>query len=51
MAYASLAGGGLACGAALTDAHDRIIAVGRNRAYDPPGGVEILQASRWRAPS
>jgi tRNA(Arg) A34 adenosine deaminase TadA len=45
MAYASLASGGLACGAVLTDARDRIVAEGRNRAYDPPGGVEILQGT------
>jgi tRNA(Arg) A34 adenosine deaminase TadA len=45
LAYASLASDGLACGAVLTDAQDRIVAEGRNRAYDPPGGVEILQGT------
>lgn len=43
--YEGLARGGLACGAALTQADERILAVGRNRAYDPPGGSDILQGS------
>jgi tRNA(Arg) A34 adenosine deaminase TadA len=45
LAYQSLAGGGLACGAALTDAGDRIVAEGRNRAYDDPGGPDPLQGT------
>jgi hypothetical protein len=38
LAYASLAAGGLACGAALIDASGVVVADGRNRAYDSPGG-------------
>jgi tRNA(Arg) A34 adenosine deaminase TadA len=45
LAYASLAGGGLACGAVVTDAGGRVIAEGRNRAYDPPGGPDALQGT------
>ena len=45
LAYASLVNGGLACGAVLTDADGRIVAEGRNRAYDPPGGPDRLQGS------
>jgi tRNA(Arg) A34 adenosine deaminase TadA len=45
LAYASLAGGGLAVGAVITDAGGKVVAEGRNRAYDPPGGVEALQAT------
>jgi tRNA(Arg) A34 adenosine deaminase TadA len=45
LAYASLAGGGLACGAVITDADGRVIAEGRNRAYDPPGGPDALQGT------
>jgi tRNA(Arg) A34 adenosine deaminase TadA len=45
LAYASLAGGGLACGAVVTDADGRVIAEGRNRAYDRPGGPDALQGT------
>jgi tRNA(Arg) A34 adenosine deaminase TadA len=45
LAYASLAGGGLACGAVITDADGRVIAEGRNRAYDRPGGPDALQGT------
>jgi tRNA(Arg) A34 adenosine deaminase TadA len=38
--WAGLAAGGLPCGAAITDAADRLIAVGRNHAYDPAGALE-----------
>jgi tRNA(Arg) A34 adenosine deaminase TadA len=38
--WAGLAAGGLPCGSAILDADDRILAAGRNRAYDPPGGIE-----------
>jgi tRNA(Arg) A34 adenosine deaminase TadA len=45
LAYESLAAGGLAVGSVLTDADDRILAEGRNRAYDPPGGPDALQGT------
>lgn len=45
LAYESLAGGGLACGAVITDADGNLIAEGRNRAYDPPGGPDALQGT------
>jgi tRNA(Arg) A34 adenosine deaminase TadA len=45
LAYESLAAGGLAVGAVLTDAGGRIVAEGRNRAYDPPGGPDVLQGT------
>lgn len=45
LAYQSLAGGGLACGAVIIDADGQRIAEGRNRAYDPPGGPDALQGT------
>ena len=45
LAYASLTAGGLACGAVLTDQSGTIVAEGRNRAYDPPGGDDVLQGT------
>ena len=45
LAYRTLRSGGLACGSVITDASGMIIAEGRNRAYDPPGGDGILQGS------
>lgn len=45
LAYDSLAGGGLACGAVIADAAGQVIAEGRNRAYDPPGGSDALQGT------
>ena len=45
LAYQSLAGGGLAVGSVLTDVDGRILAEGRNRAYDPPGGPDALQGT------
>jgi tRNA(Arg) A34 adenosine deaminase TadA len=45
LAYDSLAAGGLAVGAVLTEERGAILAEGRNRAYDPPGGRDILQGS------
>jgi len=45
LAYRSLAGGGLACGAVIIDAGGHPIAEGRNRAYDPPGGLDALQGT------
>lgn len=43
LAYESLAEGGLAVGGVLTDADHQVIAEGRNRAYDAPGGRDALQ--------
>ncbi len=45
LAYDSLVAGGLAVGAVLTDARGAIVAEGRNRAYDPPGGSDALQGT------
>ena len=45
LAYESLAGGGLAVGAVLTDAGHQVIAEGHNRAYDAPGGRDALQGT------
>lgn len=45
LAYASLAAGGLACGAVIADGGGRLVAEGRNRAYDPPGGPDALQGT------
>jgi tRNA(Arg) A34 adenosine deaminase TadA len=45
LAFVSLAHKGLAVGSVLTDAGAEIIAEGRNRAYDPAGGPEILQGT------
>jgi tRNA(Arg) A34 adenosine deaminase TadA len=45
LAYRSLVTGGLAVGSVLTDAGGRIVAEGRNRAYDPPGGSEVLRGT------
>jgi tRNA(Arg) A34 adenosine deaminase TadA len=38
--WAGLAAGGLPCGASVIDADGQLIAVGRNYAYDPAGGIE-----------
>jgi tRNA(Arg) A34 adenosine deaminase TadA len=45
LAHLTLVGGGLACGSVVTDPDGTIVAEGRNRAYDPPGGTEKLQGS------
>ena len=45
LAYESLAAGGLACGAAIADVSGAVLAAGRNRAYDPPGGTDALQGT------
>ncbi|HZD68961.1 MAG TPA: nucleoside deaminase [Actinomycetes bacterium] len=45
LAYQSLAAGGLACGAVITDAYGHLVAEGHNRAYDPPGGTDALQGT------
>ena len=38
--WAGLAARGLPCGAAITDADDRLIASGRNHAFDPAGALD-----------
>lgn len=45
LAHFSLTTAGLAVGSALADADGRVVAAGRNRAYDPPGGEDPLQGS------
>jgi tRNA(Arg) A34 adenosine deaminase TadA len=45
LAHLSAASGGLAVGAVLSDADAVIVAEGRNRAYDPPGGPDVLQGT------
>ncbi|MGW7072445.1 nucleoside deaminase [Streptomyces sp. NPDC054855] len=45
LAHRSLRDGGLAVGAVLTDAAGTAVAEGRNRAYDPPGGDDVLQGT------
>jgi tRNA(Arg) A34 adenosine deaminase TadA len=45
LAYASLVAGGLPVGSVLVDAGGAIVAEGRNRAYDPPGGPDVLQGT------
>jgi tRNA(Arg) A34 adenosine deaminase TadA len=45
LAYDSLAAGGLPVGSVLADARGDIVAEGRNRAYDPPGGADVLQGT------
>lgn len=45
LAFDSLRNGGLACGSVITDPDGTVIAEGRNRAYDPPGGQGALQAT------
>lgn len=44
-AYESLVAGGLPVGSALTDPAGTVVADGRNRAYDPPGGEDPLQGT------
>ncbi len=43
LAHEALASGGLAVGSVLIDSEASIVAEGRNHAYDPPGGRQILQ--------
>ena len=45
LAHTSLVAGGLPVGGVLADADGRIVAEGRNRAYDPPGGSDVLQGT------
>jgi tRNA(Arg) A34 adenosine deaminase TadA len=45
LAHRSLVAGGLPVGAVVLDHGGDVVAEGRNRAYDPPGGDERLQGS------
>ncbi|MEU3645184.1 nucleoside deaminase [Lentzea sp. NPDC034063] len=45
LAHQSLLGGGLPVGAVVLDSDGDVVAEGRNRAYDPPGGDDRLQGS------
>ncbi|MFB7615150.1 nucleoside deaminase [Kitasatospora sp. NPDC056181] len=45
LAHRSWLDGGLPVGAVLTGADGTVVAEGRNRAYDPPGGAEPLQGT------
>ena len=44
-AYEALVAGGLPCGAAISDATGQVVARGRNHAYDPFTGSDILQGT------
>jgi tRNA(Arg) A34 adenosine deaminase TadA len=46
LAWRSLVGGTIGVGSAITDPDGKIIARGRNRVYDQPGGDGILQGNR-----
>jgi tRNA(Arg) A34 adenosine deaminase TadA len=45
LAYEALRAGGLACGSVLVDARGEVIAEGRNHAYDPPTGSQVVEGS------
>lgn len=45
LAHTALSTGGLAVGSALAEAGGHVVAAGRNRAYDPGGGMESLQGT------
>ncbi|MEV4313293.1 nucleoside deaminase [Actinocrispum sp. NPDC049592] len=45
LAHRSLLAGGLPVGAVVMDSGGEVVAEGRNRAYDPPGGDDRLQGS------
>lgn len=45
LAYAALRVDGLACGSVLADVHGELIAEGRNNAYDPPTGSQVVEGS------
>jgi len=45
LAYACLRGRGLACGSVLIDKSGATLAEGRNRAYEPGGGSDLLKAT------
>lgn len=44
-AFDALAAGGLPCGAAISDATGQIVARGRNHAYDPVTGSDVLEGT------
>lgn len=44
-AFDGLVAGGLPCGAALADRDGTVVAAGRNHAYDPPAGTEVLEGT------
>jgi tRNA(Arg) A34 adenosine deaminase TadA len=45
LAYDGMVAGGLPVGAALVDGAGAVVAEGRNRAYDPGGGDDVLQGT------
>ena len=45
LAYDALRAGGLACGSVLVDAAGTIVAEGRNHAYDPASGSDVVEGS------
>ncbi len=45
LAWESCAAGTFACGAVITDPSGRVVAEGRNRTFDAPGGSEPLQGT------
>ena len=44
-AFEALGAGGLPCGAAISDANGRVVARGRNHAYDPVTGSDVLEGT------
>lgn len=46
LAWQSLVSGTIGVGSVITDPDGKIVARGRNRVYDPPGGDGILQGNR-----
>lgn len=45
LAYLGVRAGGLAVGSVITNVDGDIVVEGRNRAYDPPGGDDVLQGT------
>ena len=45
LAHLTLLAGGLAVGSVITDGDGRIVAEGRNRAYDPVTGTDPLEGT------
>ena len=45
LAFEALRVGGLACGSVVADARGGVVAKGRNHAYDPPSGSELLEGT------
>jgi tRNA(Arg) A34 adenosine deaminase TadA len=44
-AFEALVAGGLPCGAAISDATGQVVARGRNHAYDPVTGSDVLEGT------